>query len=114
MRSSVYPHDCLIKLYAPTHCSGPHTRSTFTVYISTTGRRLWLGDVEECDDGSTSSGLTSVQDATQYVDQVQVRRRPVVAPSPTTVTVTNALCTEAPAETGRGLPGRRMEGCIPR
>ncbi|UIZ24907.1 hypothetical protein KXD40_006754 [Peronospora effusa] len=101
MRSSVYPHDYLIKLYATTHCSGPHTRSTFTVYISTTGRRLWIGDVEECDDDSASSGLTSVQDATQYVDQVQVRLRPVVAPSPTTVTVTHALFTEAPAETGR-------------
>ncbi|CAI5718962.1 unnamed protein product [Peronospora effusa] len=92
MRSSVYPHDCL---------------------INTTGRRLWIGDVEECDDDSASSGLTSVQDATQYVDQVQVRLRPVVAPSPTTVTVTHALFTEAPAETGRGLPGRRMEGLHP-
>ncbi|CAI5718921.1 unnamed protein product [Peronospora effusa] len=114
MRSSVYPHDCLIKLYAPTHCSGPHTRSTFTVYISTTGRRLWIGDAEECDDGSTSSGLTSVQDATQYVDQVQVRLRPVVAPFPTTVTVTHASALMPRPKLAVDCRGADWKGCIPR
>ncbi|KAH7463897.1 hypothetical protein PRIC2_005993 [Phytophthora ramorum] len=63
------------------------------------------GDAEECE-GATSSGSTTVQDATQNVDQVQgeadttqTATEAPATPSPTTVTeapVTDAPATEAP------------------
>ncbi|KAG7376197.1 hypothetical protein PHYPSEUDO_014074 [Phytophthora pseudosyringae] len=53
------------------------------------------GDAEACD-GSASSGSTTVQDATQNVDQVQGEAE-TEAPTPAPTTVTEAPATEAPA-----------------
>ncbi|KAL3665510.1 hypothetical protein V7S43_009545 [Phytophthora oleae] len=52
------------------------------------------GDAEQCD-GATSSGSTTVQDATQNVDQVQGEAE-TEAPTPAPTTVTDAPATEAP------------------
>ncbi|KAK1944144.1 Uncharacterized protein P3T76_004056 [Phytophthora citrophthora] len=55
------------------------------------------GDAEQCD-GATTSGSTTIQDATQNVDQVQGEAETEApTPAPTTVTVTEAPATEAPA-----------------
>ncbi|GMF12647.1 unnamed protein product [Phytophthora lilii] len=54
------------------------------------------GDAEQCD-GSTSSGSTTVQDATQNVDQVQGEADTTVQQSPATEAPTAAPTTEAPA-----------------
>ncbi|KAG2803592.1 hypothetical protein PC116_g3259, partial [Phytophthora cactorum] len=53
------------------------------------------GDAEQCD-GATTSGSTTVQDATQNVDVVQGEAE-TEAPTPAPTTVTEAPVTDAPA-----------------
>ncbi|KAF1773587.1 CAP domain [Phytophthora cactorum] len=67
----------------------PGTRSTRRARTSTTGRRT------SCD-GATTSGSTTVQDATQNVDVVQGEAE-TEAPTPAPTTVTEAPATDAPA-----------------
>ncbi|ETL45736.1 hypothetical protein L916_04234, partial [Phytophthora nicotianae] len=68
------------------------------------------GETEQCD-GATTSGSTTVQDATQNVDVVQGEAE-TEAPTPAPTTVTDAPATEAPVAPATEAPITETEAPV--